>query len=69
MTITQSFVSYGSLVQVLRENNTEERKTSSHSGVKIKISRSKKERRYYRGTREKFTDTVSAIKQMGRCSK
>jgi len=42
MTTTQYFISYGSLVQILTENNTEERKTSSHTAVEITILRSKK---------------------------
>jgi hypothetical protein len=42
MTITQFFLPYGSLVQILKENNTEERKTSSQTAVEITILRSKK---------------------------
>jgi hypothetical protein len=43
MTITQYFLLYGSPVQILTENNTEERKTSSQTAVEITILRSKKE--------------------------
>ena len=60
MTITQFFLSYGSLVQILTANNREERKTPSQTAVEITILRSKKEKKYYRGTREEFTDTISA---------
>ena len=63
MTTTQYFISYGSLVQILTENNTKERKTSSHTAVEITILRSKKEWRCYRGTREEFTNTVSATNE------
>ena len=43
MTITQSCLSYGPLVQILTENNREERKTSSQIAEEITILRSKKE--------------------------
>jgi len=43
MTKTQYFLSYGSLLQILTENNTEKRKTSSQTAVEIRILRSKKE--------------------------
>jgi hypothetical protein len=46
MTITQSFPSYGSLVQILTENNTEGSKTSSQTGTEIEILRSEKEIKY-----------------------
>jgi len=37
MTITQSLLSYGSLVHILTENNTKESKTSSQKGREIQI--------------------------------
>jgi hypothetical protein len=43
ITITQSFPSYGSLVQILTEINKEESKTSSQTGIEIEILRSEKE--------------------------
>jgi hypothetical protein len=46
MTIPQSFLSYGSLVGILTENDRQGRKTSSQKGVEIKILRSKKERSF-----------------------
>jgi len=62
------FASYGSLLEILTENNKQERKTSSQTAADITILRSKKELRYYRGTGEEFTDTVSATKKkVGRC--
>jgi len=42
-TVTQSFLSYGSLVQILTENNSRKSKISSQIAVEIKILRSKKE--------------------------
>jgi len=66
MTITQFSLSYGSLVQTVTKHNRKERKTSSHTAVEITILRSKKEYRYYRGTGEEFTDTISG-KKKGRC--
>jgi hypothetical protein len=40
-----------------------ERKISSQTAVEITILRSKKERRYYSGTGEEFTDTISTKKR------
>ena len=56
--ITWSFHSYGSQVQLLKGNNTEERKTSSQTVVEITIFRSIKEW-YHRGTGEEFRHNVS----------
>jgi len=42
MTITQSCLSYGSLVQILTENNKEERKTSFQTTEEITILGSKR---------------------------
>jgi hypothetical protein len=41
--ITQFFLSYGSLVQILTDNNGEERKIASKTGVETTMLRSKKE--------------------------
>jgi len=45
-------------VQLLKENNKEERKISSQTVAGLTILRSKTEGRYYRGTREEFTNRV-----------
>jgi hypothetical protein len=50
-------------VQILTENNREERKISSQTVAGLTILRSKPEGRYYRGTIEEFTNTVSARKK------
>jgi len=50
-------------VQILTENNRKERKISSQTVAGLTILRSKTEGRYYRGTREEFTNTVSARKK------
>jgi hypothetical protein len=50
-------------VQILIDNNIGERKPSSRTAVEIRILRSKKELRYYRGTGEEFTDTISGTKK------
>jgi hypothetical protein len=50
-------------VQILTDNNRQERKTSSHTAEEINTLRSKKECRYYRGYGEEFTDTTSATKE------
>jgi hypothetical protein len=42
-TITQYFLSYGSLVQILTDNNRQESKTSSQTAVENTILRLKKE--------------------------
>jgi len=55
-------------VQILIDNNRGETKPSSQAAVEITILRSKKELRYYRRTRDKFTNTISGTKkEMGRC--
>jgi hypothetical protein len=54
-------------VQILKQNNRGERKTSSQTAEEITILRSKKERRCYRGSREEFTDTIFIYnKKVGR---
>jgi len=42
-TKTRYFLSYGSLVKILTDNNREDRKTASQTGIEIKILRSNKE--------------------------
>jgi hypothetical protein len=65
-----SFIWITSHVQILPENNRQERNTSSHKTVEITILRSKKEWRYYGGTREEFTDTILVLKKkVGKCWK
>ena len=56
-------------MQILTDSNREKQKISSETAVEIAILRSKKERRYYRGTRKEFTDTISATKKSGKMQK
>ena len=56
MTITKSFLSYGSLVQILTENIIPD--SSRNYNIVIK-----KGMKINRGTREEFTDTISAKKR------
>jgi hypothetical protein len=50
-------------VQILIDNNRGERKPSCQTAVEITILRSKKELRYYRRTRDEFTNTISGPKK------
>jgi len=55
-------------VQILTENNTEERKTFSltrEENYNIEIKKRNKDVR--EGSREEFRETVSATKKVGRC--
>jgi hypothetical protein len=55
-------------VQILTENNREERKISSQTVAGLTLLRSKTEGRYYRGTTEEFKKTVSArMKDVSNC--